>query len=244
MSITETPTSIPPELDRITIVLKPQEGSTLNQVRQFARLGAPVAIGRGIAVIAGASDEDLFQVLGQERDERWMQAQLQQEAMGAPAHLAAHAQEMFDLLRRINVKVGGLNAVVGHGAEPSDQMWEEHDEAMDAIWDLLAKVKSAASVDAGPAEQSTQNPGSLITENPIVAESPYSEVRVKNIDVWIQTLENAKRYEWLRDRDRLKDDDDLMVVRDSAIFHGDGLDKEIDDAMRLARLEELHPCAD
>jgi|GEM_PF-5192265 len=152
MDTKEVPTQIAPADERITIVLKPQEGSTLNQVRQFAKLGAPVAIGSGIAVIAGASDEDLQMVLDQERDERWMQAKLQEEALGTPAHLAANAQEMFDLLHRINVKVGGLNAVLGHGGEPSEQMWNEHNEAMDAIWDLLERVQNDASVDTVPAE--------------------------------------------------------------------------------------------
>lgn len=147
MSTTETPTPIPPELDRITLVLRAGKVESLDNFRKNAKLGGIVMIDSSVAYIAGLSEGDLQMVLGQERDERWMQAQLQEEALGAPAHLAAHAQEMFDLLHRINVKVGGLNAVVGHGGEPSEQMWEEHDEAMDAIWDLLAKVKSAASVD-------------------------------------------------------------------------------------------------
>jgi hypothetical protein len=73
---------------------------------------------------------------------------------------------------------------------------------------------------------------SLITENPIVAESPYSEVRVKNIDEWIKTLENAKRYEWLRNVafDTPRQD---LVPRDrlgNLLIEGD-LDGEIDRAM-------------
>lgn len=133
--------------ERITIVLKAQEGSTLEQIRQFVSLGMPVAIGRGMAVIAGASDEDLQMVLGEERDDRQKQAELQQQAQGAPAHLAAHAQEMFDLLRRIDTKCGGLDAALGHGIEPSEQMWTESREAMEAIWELQDKIQSAASVD-------------------------------------------------------------------------------------------------
>ena len=170
-----------PATNRITLVLRAKEGDTLEQVMPFVQLGAPVAIGRGMAVIAGASDEDLQMVLGQERDERQMQAELQRDAIGAPAHLAAHAQEMFDLLRRINVKVGGLDAVLGHGGEPSEQMWAESHEAMDAIWGLLAKVQSAASVDAGQTEKTTQNPGSSITENPVVAEPMHIDDRVRMI---------------------------------------------------------------
>ncbi|TFY93000.1 hypothetical protein DYL61_16530 [Pseudomonas nabeulensis] len=223
---TQAPTLIVPE--RITIVLKAQEGSTLEHICQFVSLGMPVAIGRGMAVISGASDEDLQMVLGQERDERQMQAQLQQEAIGAPAHLAAHAQEMFDLLLRINTKCGGLDAALGHGIEPSDQMWTESREAMEDIWDLLDKVKSA-EVFGSP---------SLITENPAVTDSMHIDDRVR-------MAANAGRYEWLRDRTCIEDaDNDIMVVRGDQYFDGDELDREIDNALRLARLEESPPCAD
>lgn len=211
--------------DRITLVLRAKEGETLEQVLPFVQLGAPVSIGRGLAVIAGASDEDLQAVLGQERDDRTVQSNLHQDAMGAPAHLAAHAKEMFDLLHRINVKVGGLNAVLGHGGEPSDQMWDEHNEAMEAIWDLLDKVKSA-EVFGSP---------SLIAEIPVVTDSMHIDDRVR-------MAANAKRYEWLRDRDRVTDfDSDLCVARDDTVYFGHDLDKNVDDAMRLARLVELHP---
>lgn len=204
--------------DRITLVLRAKEGDTLEQVMPFVQLGAPVAIGCGMAVIAGASDEDLQMVLGQERDDRQMQAQLQQEALGAPAHLAAHAQEMFDLLVRINTKCGGLDAALGHGIEPSEQMWTESREAMEAIWDLLDKVKAAEAFG--------------------VATSMHIDDRVK-------MAANAKRYEWLRDRICIEDaDDDLMVVRGDRYFDGDELDTEIDNALRLARLKELHSCVD
>ncbi len=211
--------------DRITLVLRAKEGDTLEQVMPFVQLGAPVSIGRGLAVIAGASDEDLQAVLGQERDDRTVQSNLHQEAMGAPAHLAAHAKEMFDLLHRINVKVGGLNAVLGHGGEPSEQMWDEHDEAMDAIWDLLDKVKSA-EVFGAP---------SSTTGIPVDTDSMHIDDRVR-------MAADSKRYEWLRDRNRVTDiDTALCVARDDAVFFGHDLDKNVDDEMRLARLEELHP---
>ncbi|MBP5140547.1 hypothetical protein [Pseudomonas chlororaphis] len=67
MSTTETSAPIPTVPERITIVLKAQEGSTLEQICQFVSLGMPVAIGRGVAVIAGASDEDLQMVLSSNR---------------------------------------------------------------------------------------------------------------------------------------------------------------------------------
>ncbi|WP_234407630.1 hypothetical protein [Pseudomonas bohemica] len=46
-------------INRITLVLRAKEGETLAPLLQHVSLGAPVAIGTGIAVIAGASDEDL-----------------------------------------------------------------------------------------------------------------------------------------------------------------------------------------
>lgn len=45
--------------DRITLVLKAPEGGSLEQVLPFALLGVHVSIGRGLAVIAGASEGDL-----------------------------------------------------------------------------------------------------------------------------------------------------------------------------------------
>ncbi|MFJ2456419.1 hypothetical protein ACIOWK_32750 [Pseudomonas protegens] len=259
----EIPTSIPPADERITIVLKAQEGSTLNQIRQFVSLGMPVAIGRGMAVIAGASDEDLQMVLGQEREERQMQAELWEAAIGAPAHLAAHAQEMHALLHRINVKVGGLNAVLGHGGEPSELMWDEHNEALDAIWELLAKIRSAASVDTAQVNQIAQKlenvnqttgipvvseareslafgaAPSVITENPAITD-------LMHIDDRIRMAANARRYEWLRNvafdtprqdlvpRDRLGN---MLIEQD--------LDGEIDRAMKAYPGEqEDEPCVD
>ncbi|MDD1150372.1 hypothetical protein M5G25_19005 [Pseudomonas sp. TNT2022 ID357] len=179
----EIPTSVPPADERITVVLKAQEGSTLNQIRQFVSLGMPVAIGRGIAVIAGASDEDLQMVLGQERDERQMQAELQQRAIGAPAHLAAHAQEMFDLLVRIDTKCGGLDAALGHGMEPSEQMWQESRAAMEAIWELQDKIQSAAAVDKGRVNQASETGESVnqTTGIPAVTDSMHIDDRVKMV---------------------------------------------------------------
>ncbi|MCE1117445.1 hypothetical protein [Pseudomonas sp. NMI795_08] len=45
--------------DRISLVLRAPEGATLEQVLPFALLGAHVSIGRGLAVIAAASQGDL-----------------------------------------------------------------------------------------------------------------------------------------------------------------------------------------
>ncbi|WP_248769171.1 hypothetical protein [Pseudomonas sp. MWU12-2345] len=48
-----------PVIDRISIVLRPAEGQTLEVIQQHVQLGAHVSIGRGLAVIAGASDRDV-----------------------------------------------------------------------------------------------------------------------------------------------------------------------------------------
>lgn len=48
-----------PVIDRISIVLRPADGQTLEQIAPFVQRGAHVSIGRGLAVIAGASDRDV-----------------------------------------------------------------------------------------------------------------------------------------------------------------------------------------
>lgn len=225
MKTTETPISIPPELDRITVVLRPQVGSTLNQVHQFVGTGLIVAIGRGLGVLEHYCQGDAIQRLGEARELHAAQIELHETALGAPAHLSAHAQEMFDLLVRINTKCGGLDAALGHGIELSEQMWTESREAMESIWDLLDKVKSA-EVFGTP---------SSTAGIPVVSDSMHIDERVR-------MAANAKRYEWLRDRTCIEDaDNDIMVVRGDKYFDGDELDREIDNALRLARLEELHP---
>lgn len=63
------------------------------------------------------------------------------------------------------------------------------------------------------------------------------------IDDHIQMAADAKRYRWLRDRNRTIDiDEDLAVAAGNAVYFGYDLDKNIDDEMRLASLEELQPC--
>lgn len=140
--------------DRITLVLRAPAGQPLESVTQYAQIGAHVSIGRGLAVIASVSATDLLVELGQEREDRQTLAEQCDLALGAPRHLVAHALEMFDLLNRVNVKCGGLDAVLAHGNEPSEQMWRESREAMESIWDLLDKIQSGApAVDADRVNQ-------------------------------------------------------------------------------------------
>ncbi|WP_447651590.1 hypothetical protein [Pseudomonas abietaniphila] len=48
-------------VNRITLVLRAKEGETLAPLLQHISLGAPVAVGTGVAIIAGASDRDAFE---------------------------------------------------------------------------------------------------------------------------------------------------------------------------------------
>jgi hypothetical protein len=124
-----------PVIDRISIVLRPADGQTLDQIAPFVQLGAHVSIGRGLAVIAGASDRDVV--------------------------------------------------------------------------------------------------------------TPAMDTAEFCIDDHIQMAADANRYRWLRDRTRARDlDTDICASADDQCFFGCDLDKNIDDAMRLTRLEELHPCVD
>lgn len=248
MSATEISEPVPQVPERITIVLKAQEGSTLEQVCQFVSLGMPVAIGRGMAVIAGASDEDLQMVLGEERDDRKMQAKLQQQALGAPTHLAAHAQEMFDLLRRIDAKCGGLDAALGHGIEPSEQMWTESREAMEAIWELQDKILSAASVDkscvnqtAETSESVNQQQNALQNISEIIPETGDS----LHIDDRVRMAANSRRYEWLRDEAFSANNQILVRDHFGNLLTKNDLDREIDRAKKsFGGMPETSTCAD
>ncbi|ANF84609.1 hypothetical protein A7J50_1170 [Pseudomonas antarctica] len=272
MSAIETKAQVLPPPERITVVLRAQEGETLEQVLPFVQLGAPVSIGRGLAVIAGASDEDLQMVLGKERDERFMDIERLESALEVDKHLAMAAPVMANLLKRIDVKVGGLMAVAGHGMAPSEEMWSEAEDALAEIElvlnlsqgkpyapshlidevplekfkDHLEKYLPESLAGAVQAESTTQIPGSFTTSVPTAFNATNVAVSEPfNIDDHVLMAANARRYEWLRDRDRVTDfDTDLCVARDDTVYFGHDLDKNVDDAMRLAHLEELHPCAD
>ena len=66
-----------------------------------------------------------------------------------------------------------------------------------------------------------------------------------HIDEHVRMAADAKRYRHLRDRALIEDiDNDLLVLRGDRYLTGEELDREIDNALRLARLLELHSCAD
>ncbi|SDI41135.1 hypothetical protein [Pseudomonas abietaniphila] len=54
-------------IERVTLVLRAKPGETLAPLLQHILLGAPVAVGTGVAIIAGASDRDVLETsLGSE----------------------------------------------------------------------------------------------------------------------------------------------------------------------------------
>lgn len=115
--------------DRITLVLRAPEDGSLEQVLPFALLGAHVSIGRGLAVIAGASQGDLV--------------------------------------------------------------------------------------------------------TPVLDREQFS------IDDHVRMAADARRYRWLRDRERIEDpDEDLLVVRGDNWLSAEELDQEIDTALRLEALQQ------
>lgn len=66
-----------------------------------------------------------------------------------------------------------------------------------------------------------------------------------SIDERVKMAADARRYRHLRDRALIEDvDNDLLVLRGDRYLTGDELDREIDNALRLARLLESHPCAE
>lgn len=59
-----------------------------------------------------------------------------------------------------------------------------------------------------------------------------------HIDDRVRMAANARRYEWLRDREIIADPStDLLMMAGDIHFTGAELDKRIDDAMRLEALE-------
>ncbi|WP_238591829.1 carbon storage regulator [Pseudomonas abietaniphila] len=66
-------------INLITIVLRAKEGETLAPLLQHVTLGSPVAIGTGVAIIAGASDRDVLEA-GLGSDEICIDARIREVA--------------------------------------------------------------------------------------------------------------------------------------------------------------------
>lgn len=72
-----------------------------------------------------------------------------------------------------------------------------------------------------------------------VAESTVEEAPAFSIDDHVRMAADARRYRWLRDRERIEDpDEDLLVVRGDNWLSGEELDQEIDTALRVQALQQ------
>ncbi|UBM27151.1 hypothetical protein K8374_09430 [Pseudomonas sp. p1(2021b)] len=60
-----------------------------------------------------------------------------------------------------------------------------------------------------------------------------------DIDEHVRMAADARRYRWLRDRERIEDpDEDLLVVRGDNWLSGEELDQEIDTALRVQTMQQ------
>jgi hypothetical protein len=211
--------------DRITLVLRACEAAPLSAILPFIKLGQMVSVGRGLAVIAGASEGDLQ-----------VDVERLEEALSVDQHLALAAPEMANLLKRIDVKVGGFMAVAGHGMTPSEEMWSEAEDALAEIELVLnlsqGRPRAPSHLIDGPSTEEFKAEEKKISQPPIDGAS-------FNIDDHVQMAADARRYRYLRDRERLNDPDhDLLVVRGNKWFCDEELDREVDTALRLEALEQ------
>ncbi|MBC3496140.1 carbon storage regulator [Pseudomonas sp. SWRI100] len=72
-----------------------------------------------------------------------------------------------------------------------------------------------------------------------VAEGTAQEAPAFDIEDHVRMAADARRYRWLRNRERIEDpDEDLLVVRGDNWFSAEELDQEIDTALRLEALEQ------
>ena len=136
--------------DRITLVLCAREGETLEALRQYSQLGAPVAIGRAGAVITSAHEGD--------RDE--------------VAHQLEHQLTLAE-------------AAIKRGVRPGCGL---------------------------------------------------------RIDDWIATVQNARRYEWLRDAALVRGHANVPMARFGLgdPLCGEALDNAVDAFMALTQSTESH----
>ncbi|WP_256545270.1 hypothetical protein [Pseudomonas sp. JY-Q] len=174
--------------DRITLVLRAPEGGSLEQVLPFALLGAHVSIGRGLAVIAGASKGDL-------------QAELEKALMGANSQGSAYVYAPWSDVQVLDFLSVALRHVVVEG----DLQYSHINDAMRYM----------------------------------AEKSEPAFCKAFNIDDHVKLVADARRYRWLRDRERIEDpDEDLLVVRGDNWLSGEELDQEIDTALRVQALQQ------
>jgi carbon storage regulator len=72
-----------------------------------------------------------------------------------------------------------------------------------------------------------------------VAEGTVHESPDFSIDDHVRMAADARRYRFLRDRERIEDpDEDLLVVRGDNWLSGEELDQEIDTALRVQAMQQ------
>lgn len=177
--------------DRITLVLRPAKGGTLEHILPSVRLGAPVYIGRDLpmAVIAGASEGDL----------QWELERALAMTQGVPQLNVVNTpwtdKQVLDF----------LSVALRHVVVEGDLQYGDINEAMRY---MAEKGEPAFCKDF-------------------------------SIDEHVRMVTDARRYRWLRDRERIEDpDEDLLVVRGDNWLAGAELDQEVDTALRLEALQQ------
>ncbi|MDY7560178.1 hypothetical protein QN366_01410 [Pseudomonas sp. CCC3.2] len=225
--------------NHITIALKARKGESLAGLAPFLSIGATVQVGRfGALVTAHYAGDQIEQA-------DLLRCQLVLAEAALKRATTPTGDDHHPALRRVIEHVPTLYLQVAdeikqQALNEGDDESEAEDKAGQALRALVIFKQKLEKL-LEPDLLATQNPGSLITENPIVAETPYAQVRVTNIDEWLKTLKNAQRYEWLRDKGRIDDmDTDLCVAREEQCYFGTELDAEVDNGLRLARLLEIN----
>ncbi|MCF7557780.1 hypothetical protein [Pseudomonas petrae] len=227
------------QTNKITLVLRPHAGTKIEELQRYAKPGMPVGVGRALGFIASAGEGDVM-----ERAE-----QLESQVVIAEAAMrrgtVMHDQDHLPALRRVIAHVPAMylqvaDAIKQAALDDGDDESMAGEAAGQAIR-VLVMFKQRLEMLLEPDLLTPPPQANPITEKPVIAETPYAQVRVTDIGEWIRTVTNAKRYEWLRDKNRVEDmDTDLCAAREEQCFFGAELDAEVDTGMRLERLLEKH----
>ncbi|MCF7532001.1 hypothetical protein [Pseudomonas petrae] len=223
----------------LTVVLRARAGERIADLAPFLKVGSTVAVGRSGAVVTAVSAGD--KITHAERLES--QVVLAEAAMRRGALM--HDQDHLPALRRVIDHVPAMylqvaDAVKQAALEDGDDLDAAEEAAGQAIR-VLVMFKQRLEKLLEPDLLTATSVAISEPEPVVVAETPYAQVRVTDIGEWIRTVANAKRYEWLRDKNRVEDmDTDLCAAREEQCFFGAELDTEVDTGMRLERLLEKH----
>ncbi|AAO57405.1 hypothetical protein [Pseudomonas syringae group genomosp. 3] len=209
--------------NRITLVLRPREGETLDGLQFYSTLGAPVSVGRALGVISSVYEGDAVNGL------------LDMEEDHTPS------------LRRLIDQVPGLylqvsNEVKREALNDGDDEAEAEYKAGQALR-VLMMFKQRLERAMEPDLLTTHAPGSLITENPAIAktveninrtaEESSIVARCACADEHLNAASDARRYRWLRDVAWDTPRQDLALRdRHQNMLADSELDAEIDRAMQ------------